>query len=92
MNSFRILQRFITTNGIYPTGQVLRLDTGEASRVIRQTGDLLRPAIRVLTDAGGVPLEDEKQWDLDLSQGEGRSRTVDTIVRQDDLGEAGKGS
>jgi len=84
----RHLKRFIRANGIYPTGQVLRLDTGETTRVVRQTGDLLRPAVRVLTDPAGEPLGEGAEWEIDLSQGEGRDRTVETVVRQDDLGEA----
>lgn len=44
----RLLRRFIDVNGIYPTGQLVELDTGEVAIVRDQAQDRLAPKVAVL--------------------------------------------
>ncbi|MBI5441741.1 MAG: HD-GYP domain-containing protein [Deltaproteobacteria bacterium] len=61
------VQKFIQCLGIYPTGSVVRLDTGEVGVVSRQNPDhLLRPWIRIVRDGAGGPVTPPLEVDLSL--------------------------
>ncbi len=64
----RLLRRFIEVNGIFPSGQLVELSTGEKAKVLSQTADICLPDVCVLTDADGNVLHQEDQWELDMSQ------------------------
>jgi HD-GYP domain-containing protein (c-di-GMP phosphodiesterase class II) len=63
----RLLRRFIEVNGIYPTGQVVSLDSGETARVIRQSNELLAPVVQIVGDRDGNILDDVDRPLVDLS-------------------------
>jgi HD-GYP domain-containing protein (c-di-GMP phosphodiesterase class II) len=69
------VQKFIQCLGIYPTGSVVRLDSGELGVVSKQNPDhLLRPWVRIVRDRSGAPLPGPVEVCLsDLGAGEGRS-------------------
>jgi HD-GYP domain-containing protein (c-di-GMP phosphodiesterase class II) len=64
----RLLRRFIEVNGVYPSGQLVKLSTGELARVLSQTGDLIAPKVRILTDVEANHLFEGDQRILDLSE------------------------
>ena len=47
-----LVQQFIRALGIYPVGSLVRLSDGKLAVVVEQQEDLLRPAVRVIFDAG----------------------------------------
>ncbi len=47
-----LVQRFIRCVGIYPPGTVVRLESGRIGVVVENTGDLRKPVVRVVYDAG----------------------------------------
>jgi HD-GYP domain-containing protein (c-di-GMP phosphodiesterase class II) len=49
----RLLRRFVAVNGVYPTGSVVTLDSGDLARVEWQTADPLAPALRLDGTAPG---------------------------------------
>lgn len=59
------VQKFIQCLGIYPTGSMVRLDSGEIGVVCRQNRDqILRPWVRIAIDAKGKPLVQPLDVDL----------------------------
>jgi HD-GYP domain-containing protein (c-di-GMP phosphodiesterase class II) len=52
-----MLRRFIEVTGIYPCGQLVEMNSGALARVETQTGDLLRPIVKLVSDPEGSPLE-----------------------------------
>ena len=63
----RLVRRFVQIVGIYPVGNLVRLDTGEAGVVVRvNAADPRRPYVRVVLDAAGRRLGrpyDVALWD-----------------------------
>ena len=60
-----LVRRFVQLVGIYPAGNLVRLDTGEIAVVIRTYApDPYRPRVRVLVSKQGVKLE--RPYDLNL--------------------------
>lgn len=54
-----LLRLFIQTFGIYPTGSAVRLRSGELALVVDQSdsGDLLRPVVKVIADRKGKAID-----------------------------------
>jgi putative nucleotidyltransferase with HDIG domain len=60
-----LVRRFVQLLGIYPAGNLVRLDTGVVAVVLRAYPvDPYRPRVRVIIDKDGNPLE--SPWDLNL--------------------------
>ena len=70
------MRRFTQLLGIYPAGNLVRLDTGEVAVVLlTYAADPFRPRVRVLLDASGAALH--RPYDLDLwAAREGQPRAV----------------
>lgn len=63
-----LLRRFITINGIYPIGSLVRLSTGETARVLSQTHSNESPVVVVESTSDNDPLASDDQFRLDLSR------------------------
>jgi HD-GYP domain-containing protein (c-di-GMP phosphodiesterase class II) len=63
-----LLRQFIEVNGIYPSGQLVELSTGEKARVVEQTADLLMPMVRIVTDVDGNELDEVDHSLMNLSE------------------------
>ncbi|MDF1552203.1 MAG: HD-GYP domain-containing protein [Deferrisomatales bacterium] len=78
------VQKFVQCVGIYPIGTPVRLDTGELGVVYRQHHNVLvRPWVRLVTDAAGVPLA--RHRDVDLREADPRgakeyARTIGAVL------------
>ena len=64
-----LVRRFSQLMGLYPPGNMVRLDTGQVGVVIRTFApDPRRPRVRVIIDATGTRLArpfDVNLWDVD---------------------------
>jgi putative nucleotidyltransferase with HDIG domain len=82
----RLVKRFVQLVGIYPAGNLVRLDTGEIAVVLKAYApDPYRPRVKVLTRPNGQKLEhpyDVSLWDAR----EGQPQSVQAPV---DAGEYG---
>jgi len=67
-----LVRRFVQLVGIYPAGNLVRLDTGEIAVVLKAYApDPYRPQVRILLGADRQPLpqpEDLNLWEVDESQ------------------------
>ena len=67
-----LVRRFVQLVGIYPAGNLVRLDTGEIAVVLKAYApDPYRPQVRILLGADRQPLpqpEDLNLWEADESQ------------------------
>ncbi len=71
-----LLKVFIRTVGIYPAGTVVRLNTGETAVVILPSSeDVAAPTVKILRDADGQPIGEERV-DLLSQPARGRKRTI----------------
>ena len=60
-----LVRRFVQLLGIYPTGTLVRLNTGEVGRVVGvNRNHPLRPKIEIITDSKGARLPTPKLIDL----------------------------
>ncbi len=83
----RLVRRFAQLMGIYPPGNLVRLDSGALAVVVRtHAPDPARPAVRVITDARGNRLD--RPFDLALWE-EGASGHPAQITTPVDPAEAG---
>ena len=75
-----LVRRFVQLVGIYPAGNLVRLDTGEIAVVVRTYApDPYRPRVRVLITKQGVKLE--RPYDVNLWEApEGGPTTVQAPV------------
>jgi putative nucleotidyltransferase with HDIG domain len=68
-----LVRRFVQLVGIYPAGNLVRLDTGEAAVVLKvHAGDPYRPQVRVVFDRSGKRLDvayDVSLWQNDPKDG-----------------------
>jgi putative nucleotidyltransferase with HDIG domain len=71
-----LVRRFAQLVGIYPAGNLVRLDTGEIAVVVRTYApDPYRPRVRVIISKQGVKLE--RPYDINLWEGpEGGATTI----------------
>jgi hypothetical protein len=69
-----LLRRFIATNGVFPVGSRVLLDTGETARVERQTDQPLSPVVRTETAPSGEGLFYDDAQTIDLRETFGRNR------------------
>jgi HD-GYP domain-containing protein (c-di-GMP phosphodiesterase class II) len=66
-----LVRLFVQMLGVYPPRSVVRMSTGEVGVVVNPGGsDVLRPRVRVFTDASGTLIEPR---DIDLESGGGPS-------------------
>jgi putative nucleotidyltransferase with HDIG domain len=66
-----LVRRFVQLVGIYPAGNLVRLDTGEVAVVLKtNAADPYRPRVRVLRDASGADLTRVRELNL-WEEGEG---------------------
>jgi putative nucleotidyltransferase with HDIG domain len=76
----RLVKRFVQLVGIYPAGNLVRLDTGEIAVVLKAYApDPYRPRVKVLTRPNGQKLEhpyDVSLWDAR----EGQPQTIQAPV------------
>ncbi|TAN53690.1 MAG: HD-GYP domain-containing protein [Methylococcaceae bacterium] len=55
----RLVDKFISTLGIYPTGCLVKLSNGAIGQIIAVTEqNRLRPSVRIIMDADGRPIKD----------------------------------
>jgi len=77
----RLVKRFVQLVGIYPAGNLVRLDTGEIAVVLKAYApDPYRPRVKVLTRANGQKLEhpyDVSLWDAHEGQPQSIQAPVD---------------
>ncbi|HEV8396828.1 MAG TPA: HD-GYP domain-containing protein [Vicinamibacterales bacterium] len=82
----RLVKRFVQLVGIYPAGNLVRLDTGEIAVVLKAYApDPYRPRVKVLTRPNGQKLEhpyDVSLWDTH----EGQPQAIQAPVDVGDLG------
>jgi len=77
-----LVKVFINVVGLYPTGTLLLLDTGELAMVVSNNPeDVLRPRVKILANSNGL-LEQPKVSDLtDIDRSNGRFiRSVSRVV------------
>ncbi len=84
----RLVRRFGQLMGVYPIGNIVRLDNGSLAVVTRiHAPDPARPAVRVVVDPSGKRLD--RPYDLALWTEEGRDGPPPRIVVPVDPDEAG---
>ncbi len=72
-----LVRRFVQLIGIYPAGNLVRLDTGEVAVVLKvHAPDPYRPQVRVIIDSTGKRLDVTYDVSLWESAGEGRPTSV----------------
>ena len=80
----RLVKRFVQLVGIYPAGNLVRLDTGEIAVVLKAYApDPYRPRVKVLTRPGGEKLEhpyDVSLWDAREGQPQSVQAPVDAAA------------
>jgi putative nucleotidyltransferase with HDIG domain len=81
-----LVRRFAQLVGIYPVGNLVRLNSGEIAVVLKAyPADPYRPRVRVLIDAAGTTLE--RPYDINLwDAGEGQPATIQAPLDPADFG------
>ena len=76
-----LVRRFVQLLGIYPVGNLVRLNTGEVA-VVRQVHapDPYRPLVRVLIDRDGKRLDLPYELNLWEPQGDRESEALERVV------------
>ena len=81
-----LVRRFVQLIGIYPAGNLVRLDSGEVAVVVRTYApDPYRPHVRVLFDREGRRLDPAR--DVNLWETDGSGRSTSSVVAPVDPGE-----
>jgi len=81
-----LVRRFVQLVGIYPVGNLVRLDTGEVAVVLKvHAPDPYRPRVRVLLDADRQPLRDPQDVNL-WEDDDGETRSIQAPVDPADYG------
>jgi hypothetical protein len=71
-----LVRRFVQLIGIYPVGNLVRLDTGEVAVVVRtHAPDPYRPRVRVLLDRAGASVPQTREINL-WEAGEGDPQSI----------------
>jgi len=74
-----LVRRFVQLVGIYPAGNLVRLDTGEIAVVLKvHAGDPFRPQVRVVFDRSGRRLD--LSYDVNLWQNDRKDGRPSAIV------------
>ena len=85
-----LIRRFVQLLGIYPVGNMVRLDSEEIAIVLQvHAPDPYRPKVRVLFGADGTRLElprDVNLWEADASPSDGRPTSVIAPLNPADYG------
>ncbi len=85
-----LIRRFVQLLGIYPVGNLVKLDSGEIAIVLQvHAPDPYRPKVRVVFAADGSRLElprDVNLWESDGSPGNGRAASVTAPLNPADYG------
>jgi putative nucleotidyltransferase with HDIG domain len=75
-----LVRRFVQLVGIYPPGNLVRVDTGDIAVVLRTyAADPYRPQVRIVADPRGQRLElpyDVNLWEIEAGQGRPSSITA----------------
>ena len=83
-----LVRRFVQLIGIYPAGNLVRLNTGEVAVVVKTYApDPYRPQVRVLFDRNGARVDlpyDLNLWEVEAA--EGKASTVVTPLDPADYG------
>ena len=78
-----LLKAFVNMIGIFPTGTLLKLDTGEIGLVMHQTRDLMRPHVLLLTKFDGSEKNNGAEVSLlETAGGQYKRTVVGTIDNQ----------
>jgi len=81
-----LVRRFIQLVGIYPEGNLVRLDSGEIAVVLKaHAPDPYRPRVRILFTSDGKPNQEPVELDLWDSEG-AQSRSIQAPVDPADYG------
>ncbi|HXE81589.1 MAG TPA: HD-GYP domain-containing protein [Vicinamibacterales bacterium] len=74
----RLVRRFVQIVGVYPVGNLVKLDTGETAMVVRvNPADPHRPHVRILFDADGRRVSRPYEVSLwDITPGIGRPTSI----------------
>jgi putative nucleotidyltransferase with HDIG domain len=84
----RLVRRFVQIIGVYPVGNLVRLDTGETAVVVKvNPADPHRPQVRVLLSADGHQLR--KPYDVSLWRSQPGSGWPSTVAAPVDPGTVG---
>jgi putative nucleotidyltransferase with HDIG domain len=82
-----LVRRFAQLLGIYPAGNLVRLDSGEVAVVVKTYApDPSRPRVRVLIDAAGTRLEQHYDVNLWETAGDEPARSVQAPLDPADYG------
>ncbi len=82
-----MVEQFQTCLGVYPTGSLVELSSGEIGVVMAQNHTRrLRPKVAVLTDADKRPLDDMRVWDLMAQAEDDRAVMITRSLRPGDHG------
>jgi putative nucleotidyltransferase with HDIG domain len=85
-----LIRRFVQLLGIYPVGNLVRLDSGEIAIVMQvHAPDPYRPKVRVVFDDGGTRLElprDINLWEVDPEANGERASSVVAPLNPADYG------
>ena len=82
----RLVRRFIQLVGIYPEGNLVRLDSGEIAVVLKaHAPDPYRPRVRILFTSDGKPNPEPVELDLWDSEG-AQPRSIQAPVDPADYG------
>jgi putative nucleotidyltransferase with HDIG domain len=81
-----LVRRFVQLLGIYPAGNLVRLNTGEIAVVMQvHAPDPYRPRVRVLFDAGGTRVDSAEERNLFDTEGE-RAQSITGPVDSETYG------
>ena len=73
-----LIRRFVQLVGIYPAGNLVRLNTGEVAVVLKtHAPDPYRPRVRLLLDPTGATLERVREIDLWKVRAEGEPQSIE---------------
>jgi putative nucleotidyltransferase with HDIG domain len=76
-----LVRRFVQLLGIYPVGNLVKLDTGEIAAVLQvHAPDPYRPKVRVLFSADGARLELPRDINLWETAQEGRADLASSVI------------
>jgi putative nucleotidyltransferase with HDIG domain len=75
-----ILHAFVTTLGLYPPGNHVRLSDGRRGVVLTAGADIERPTVKLMRDADGRQLAEADQEEIALDADAGHSLSVEQLL------------